>query len=152
VRVAFGRQRTARPTALTFRELETFPRAGLTGFFALLHARIPAEQTLSFQRGSQIAIDLKKSARDRKLRGAGLSHNATTRGVNRQIIGIHRLGSLKGLQHDVLQGHSGKKIFEGPNIDIDLSATRRHPDARDRCFAATRGNEFLSFWHKIIFW
>ena len=87
---------------LTFRELEAFPRAGLTGLFALLHARIPAEQTLSFQRASEIAIDLKKGACDRKLRGTGLPHDATAGGVNRQIVSIYCLGSLKRLQHDVL--------------------------------------------------
>ena len=47
---------------LPFRELETFPRAGLPGFFSLFHARIPAEQTIRFQRTAQIAIDLKKGA------------------------------------------------------------------------------------------
>ena len=35
--------------ALTFRELETFSRAGLSGFFALLHARIAAKQTLGLK-------------------------------------------------------------------------------------------------------
>src|SRR6184192_3461324 len=88
--------------ALTFRELEAFPRTGLAGLLALLHARIPAEQTLSFQRASEIDIDLEKSTRNRKLRGASLSHDAAAGCVNRQIVGIYRLGSLKRLQHDVL--------------------------------------------------
>jgi hypothetical protein len=35
-------------TTLTFRELETFARAGLPGFFALLHARIPASNPSAF--------------------------------------------------------------------------------------------------------
>src|SRR4029450_321989 len=87
---------------LTFRELEAFTRAGLAGLFALFHARIPAEQTLSFQRASEIAIDLKKGARDRQLRAPALPPHATAGGVNRQIVGIYCLGSLKRLQHDVL--------------------------------------------------
>src|SRR5581483_758072 len=137
---------------LTFRKLETFPRSGLTGFFALLHARIPPEQPFSFERAPQIAIDLQKGACDRKLRGAGLPHGAAAGGVNRQIVAVHCLGSLKRLQHDVLQGHSREIIFESPTIDIDLSTTRRQPDARDRGFAPTCGNEFLSFWHGTTFW
>src|SRR5213075_577963 len=95
-------------TALTFRELEAFPRTGLAGLLALLHARIPAEQTLSFQRASEIDIDLEKSTRNRKLRGASLSHDAAAGCVNRQIVGIYRLGSLKRLQHDVCKGTVGK--------------------------------------------
>src|SRR5207248_11806248 len=70
--------------ALTFRELEAFPRTGLAGLLALLHARIPAEQTLSFQRASEIDIDLEKSTLNRNLRGASLSHDAAAGCVNRQ--------------------------------------------------------------------
>src|SRR5438094_2297642 len=98
-----AKKRTDQQSAvLAFRELETFARAGLSGFFALFHARIAAEQSFSFQRASQIAIDLKKSTRDRKLRSASLPHDATAGGVNRQIVSIHCLGGLKRLQHDVL--------------------------------------------------
>src|SRR4029077_1702449 len=149
MRAAFGGQRTACRATLTFRELETFARAGLSGFFALLHARVPAKQSFRFQRASQIAIDLKKSTRDGKLGSASLPHDATAGRVNRQIISIHRLGSLKRLEHDVLERHSWEIIFKAATIDVDLAAPRRHADARDRCFAATRGNKFLSFWHRI---
>src|SRR4029453_2280662 len=93
---------TSSRSTLTFRELETFARSGLSGFLALLHARISAEKPLRFQRSSQIAIALKKSTGDRKLRGASLPHDAPAGRVNRQIISIHCLGSLKRLQHDVL--------------------------------------------------
>ena len=37
---------------LTFRELEPFPRAGLSGLFSLFHARIATKQALGFERPS----------------------------------------------------------------------------------------------------
>ena len=37
-----------------------------------------------------------------ELSGAGLSHHAAATCVNRQIVSIYRLGSLKRLQHDIL--------------------------------------------------
>jgi hypothetical protein len=37
------------PIRLTFRELETLPRAGLPGFFSLFHARIATQQALGFE-------------------------------------------------------------------------------------------------------
>src|SRR5262249_588523 len=140
------------PHTSTFRELKTFPCAGLTGLFALLHAWIAAKQTLRFQRASQIAVDPEQSTCDRKLSCSSLPHNATAGRVNPQIVAIYRLGSLKRLQHHVLQRHSREIIFERPAIDIDLSATRRHTDAGDRRFPATCGNKFLSFRHRSIFW
>ena len=38
---------------LTFRELETFPCAGLSGFLSLFHARIATQQALGFERAAQ---------------------------------------------------------------------------------------------------
>src|SRR6516225_5494644 len=83
--------------ALTFRELETFPRAGLSGFFALFHARIAAKQTLGLEQASQIGIDLKKCTRNCQLCRPGLSHTATAAGVNPQIVSVYCLGRLKRL-------------------------------------------------------
>ena len=135
-------------TSLPFRELETFPGAGLSGFFSLFHARIAAKQTLRLKQAAQIGIDLKKRARNGQLRCAGLSHRAPAAGVNPQIVSVYRFGGLKRLENHVLQRHSWKIIFEAASIDIDLSATRRHANARDGCFAASCGDEFFSFWHK----
>ncbi len=92
----------ATAASLTFRELETFPRAGLSGFFSLFHARIAAKQTFGLERSSQIGIDLKKRACNGQLRRTGLSHDATAAGVNPQIVSIYSLGGLKRLQHHVL--------------------------------------------------
>jgi hypothetical protein len=82
--------------------LETFPSAGLSGFFSLFHAWIPAEETLGLQRASQIRIDLKKSPRNGQLRRTGLSNRATAAGIDPQIISIHRFGRLKRLEHHIL--------------------------------------------------
>src|SRR5262249_34560964 len=67
---------------LTFGELELLPRAGLPGFLALFHAGVAAQQTLGFERGSQICIDLKKRSRDGELCRAGLAHYSAAIGVN----------------------------------------------------------------------
>src|SRR6516164_10296112 len=88
--------------ALSFRELETFPRAGLSGFFSLFHARIAAKQPLGLKQSSQIGIDLKERTRNGQLSRTGLSHDPTAGGVNPQIISVHCLGGLKRLQHHVL--------------------------------------------------
>src|SRR5439155_11351887 len=95
VSVLIGRIESNVGHVLTFRELETFPRAGLPGFFSLSHPRITAEQALGFQCAPQIGIHLEESARNSKLHRAGLPHTATAAGVDRQIISIYRLGSLK---------------------------------------------------------
>src|ERR1051326_7956600 len=107
--ISNGLKLSRRPTkavataaALSFRELETFPRTGLTGFFALFHAGIAAKQTLGLQQATQIGICLEKSPRYGQLRGARLSHNAAAGGINPQIVSVHCLGRLKRLQDNVL--------------------------------------------------
>jgi len=59
--------------SLTFRELETFAGAGLSGFFSLFHARIAAKQAFGLECSSQIGIDLKKRPCNGQLRRTGLS-------------------------------------------------------------------------------
>src|SRR5437879_9671347 len=70
---------TAAATAieLSLRELEAFARAGLSGFFALLHPRIASKQTLAFQSASQIAVGLK----DRKSTRLNSSHRCISYAV-----------------------------------------------------------------------
>src|SRR5215471_13877407 len=97
---------------LTVRELETLSRAGLPGFLSLFHARIATQQTLGLERAAQICVDLKQGARDAELGGTGLSDRATATGVNGKIVAIDCLGSLKRLQHDVLQRYGWKIILE----------------------------------------
>ena len=58
---------------LPFRELETLARARLPRFFSLFHTRISAEQTFVLQQTTQIAIYLKKSARNGEIYQAVLS-------------------------------------------------------------------------------
>src|SRR6478609_7935348 len=103
-RVVFWRCGRTTPAhgSLTFRELETFAGAGLSGFFSLFHARIAAKQTFGCEWSSQIGIDLKKCPRNSQLCRTGLSHDATAAGVNPQIVSVHSLGGLKRLQHHVL--------------------------------------------------
>ena len=116
---------------LPFRELEAFAGAGLPGFFSFFHARIATQQTLGFERTSQICVDLKKRSRDRELCGAGLSHDAAATGVNKYVVSVNRLRILQRLQHNILQRHSRKIIFECPAVDIDFSAPGHHANARD---------------------
>src|SRR5204862_6129088 len=92
----FKAKRTRR---LSFRELETFPRAGLAGFFSLFHARVSPEQTVRLQRAAKISIHLKESARNREPHRPGLSARATTARVDRDVVGIYGLCCLKRLEH-----------------------------------------------------
>jgi hypothetical protein len=138
----------ADPTSLAFRELESFPRAGLPGFFSLLHSRIPTQQALGFEWSAQICVHLEKSACNCQLCSPGLSHSAASTGVNKQIVSIHRLGGLKRLQYDVLQRHSREIIFEAAAVDVDFAAAGHHANACDRRFAAACSDELLSLWHR----
>src|SRR5215471_3258393 len=134
---------------LTLRELETLPRAGLPRFLSLFHARIATQQTLGLERAAQICVDLKQSARDAELRGTGLSHRTPATRVNGNVVAIDCLGSLKRLQHDVLQRYGWEIILEAAAVDVDFTTAGHHTNACDRCFAATGGNEFFSLCHRI---
>src|SRR5207248_2264376 len=90
------------------------PPAGLPGFFSLFHARIATQQALGLEWASQICVNLKKRARDRELRRAGLTHNAAATGMNKQVVSVNSLRILQRLQHHILQRHSREIIFEGP--------------------------------------
>src|SRR5207237_8001129 len=50
----------ARAIELSLRELEEFARAGLSGFFAILHPRIASKQTIAFQAASHTAVGLNR--------------------------------------------------------------------------------------------
>jgi len=134
---------------LSFRELETFPRAGLAGFFSLFHPWVSPEQTVSLQRAAQISIHLKEGARNREPHGAGLSARATTARVNGEVVGIDELRRLKRLQHHVLQWPGREVVVKAAPIDVDLARTRHHADTRDRRLTATGSNKFLDLRHKI---
>ena len=118
-------------------------------FLSLFHARIATQQALGLERAAQICIDLKQSARDAELRGTGLSHRTTATRVNGKVVTIDCLGSLKRLQHDVLQRHGWEIILEAAAVDVDFTAAGHHTNAGDRCFAAAGGNEFFSLCHRI---
>ena len=133
----------------TLRELEAFSGAWLPGFLSLFHARIATQQTLGLERAAQICIDLKQSACDAELRGTGLSNGTTATRVNGKVVAVNCLGSLKRLQHDVLQRCRWEIIFEASAVDIDFATAGRHPDACDRCFPAAGGDEFLGLWHRV---
>src|SRR5581483_4210382 len=68
---------------LTFGELKTLARSGLSRFFALLHARIASQQSFDFERTAQVGVNLKKSPRDCELRSTSLTHNTAAGCVNR---------------------------------------------------------------------
>lgn len=141
---------TAAATAieLSLRELEAFARAGLSGFFALLHPRIASKQTLAFQSASQIAIGLKKCARNGESRGASLAGNAAAAGINKKIVGVDHLRGLQWLKNHVLQRRARKVILETAAVDVDLAGPRSHANARDGSFSTTSGDEFLCLSHK----
>src|ERR1043166_9054021 len=129
--------------------MESLPRAGLPRFLSLFHTRIATQQALGLERAAQICIDLKQSASDAELRGTGLSHCTTATGTNGKVVAIDCLGSLKRLQHDVLQRYGWEIILEAAAIDVDFATARHHTNACDRCFATACGNEFFSLCHRV---
>ena len=136
---------------LALRKLEAFARAGLAGFFALLHPRIASKQAFAFQSASQIAIGLKECPRDGKTRRAGLAGNAAAAGINEKIVSVNHFRRLQWLKHYVLQRSTREVIFEIAAVDVNLAAPRSHPNARNGRFSTTGGDEFLCLSHKERF-
>src|SRR5207245_5620675 len=109
----------ATATELSLRELEAFARAGLSGFFALLHPRIASKQTLAFQSASQIAIGLKKCARHGESRGASLAVNAAAAGINKKIVGADHLRGWQCLTNHFLPRRARKVILDTATLQLD---------------------------------
>jgi hypothetical protein len=130
--------------------LEAFPRTGLTGFLALLHPRIAPEQSLGLERSAKIRVHQQERPRNGEPRSASLAGSATAGGVDGEIVGVRQLHYLQWLKHRVLQGDRREIILKAFPVDVDLTAAGRHSDPRDRRFAATGGDEFLSLGHEKI--
>ena len=143
---------TAAATAieLSLRELEAFARAGLSGFFALLHPRIASKQTLALQSAAQIGVGLNERPGDGETRCPGLTGNAAAAGINEKIVGVDHLRRLQWLKDHVLQRNARKVIFKIATVDVDLAAARSHANARNGSFSTTGSDKFLCLSHKKI--
>ena len=124
---------TAASTAieLALRELEAFARSGLARFLAFLHPRIASKEAFGFQATANIRVGLEQSASNCQPGRARLTRGATAAGVNRDVVGVDDFGGLQRLQNNVLKRHGRKVIFKTAAIDIDLAASRSHPNSCD---------------------
>ena len=107
--------------ALALAELEALAGAGATGLFALLHAGVTSEETLLAEGGAELFIEHDKGASDGKAHGTGLTVDTTTLGDDANIVLLHGVGGIEGLQNDVLESVCGEVLLKAAAVDGDLA-------------------------------
>ena len=123
----------------TFRELETFARAGLAVFLAFLHARIAREEALGFQCAPQGRVKLQQRPGNAVANRAGLAVGTAAGDIDTRVQFFRRAGDGQRLGHCRPQGFQREIAFKLASIDGDFAGAGREPDARDGGLAATDG-------------
>src|SRR5205085_4812968 len=127
---------------LALGELETSASTALTVLLALLHARIPREETSLLETLAQFdVVDLKRAG-DAVTNGAGLAGRSAAVDRDDHVELVDRLSERERLLDDHLQHIVAEVVVEFAAVDGDLAAAWTHVHASRRCLAATRSVVF----------
>src|SRR6476620_7067280 len=135
------RERHGRRRRLSLGELKTFPRAGLTGFLAFLHARIARQKSLFAQGATQTLIIAQERAADGQAERSGLSGNSTARGFCFHVKSVHCTGDFERAQDRVLHRETWKIVSKFLAVDFESSTPLAQADLGDGGLAAAGGDD-----------
>src|SRR5208282_4946995 len=129
----------------TFRELETFARARLAVFLALLHARIAREEALGLQCAPQGRVELQQRPGNAMPHRTSLAVGPAAADVDARIEFFRRAGEGQRLRRGHPQRFQREITFKLASVDGDFAVAGGESNTRDGSLAPSRAKIFGDF-------